>query len=534
MPETQHDYPDVVANYLLQECLGSGFSGSIFRGVNVYNGQQAAVKLQPVDVDCPTNMFERNFYPAIQGGMGIPSLHACGVQGKYDYLVIDLLGPSLDSLFRKSGKDIMDLRSVCCIAMQVISRLEHMHGKGVLHRDIQLGNCVVGLGSNKWLIYMIDFGFSKFFIDQTTRRHIPDSKEPRDFIGNYWFTSVGVHCKGKVPSRRDDMEAVALMLIHLLTPGGLSWTRNGVPRTDAEHDRLIREKRKARPEDLCRGLPAEFEEFLRYCRRLKFEACPDYNYWVNEFRELLGENGYPTSSRFVWPPLDPKPAVRTMPPARRPPANDTDMVGILNELANLQIGERPVLANRNAMVNGVRVNAAEGKKSNTTETTIVLSSGDENTQGKGSAQLPKAAHLAKLRRTVSQVTNNEALAEVVDEFVQVLQTHRSRTLTKEAFAFLDALYKQLADPSVYVRPMRTSLPRDSAEARENAPVQRRYAKQNKLWLLRRDVARARNNQAIAQMVVEFGATINKSSGRTITKDAFAFLDGLSERLRTLA
>lgn len=102
------------------------------------------------------------------------------------------------------------------------------------------------------------------------------------------------------------MEAVALMLIHLLTPGGLSWTRNGVPRTDAEHDRLIREKRKARPEDLCRGLPAEFEEFLRYCRRLKFEACPDYNYWVNEFRELLGENGYPTSSRFVWPPLDPK------------------------------------------------------------------------------------------------------------------------------------------------------------------------------------------------------------------------------------
>lgn len=113
MPETQHDYPDVVANYLLQECLGSGFSGSIFRGVNVYNGQQAAVKLQPVDVDCPTNMFERNFYPAIQGGMGIPSLHACGVQGKYDYLVIDLLGPSLDSLFRKSGKDVMDLRSVC-------------------------------------------------------------------------------------------------------------------------------------------------------------------------------------------------------------------------------------------------------------------------------------------------------------------------------------------------------------------------------------------------------------------------------------
>ena len=44
-----------------------------------------------------------------------------------------------------------------------------------------------------------------------------------------------------VPTRRDDMEALALMLIHLLTPAGLSWTRNGVPKTDVAHNRLKRE-----------------------------------------------------------------------------------------------------------------------------------------------------------------------------------------------------------------------------------------------------------------------------------------------------
>jgi serine/threonine protein kinase len=66
-------------------------------------------------------------------------------------------------------------------------RLQFMHHRGVLHRDIQLGNCVIGLPPNEKTIYMIDFGFSKRYIDPHTGRHIPDSKLKRDFIGNYWF-----------------------------------------------------------------------------------------------------------------------------------------------------------------------------------------------------------------------------------------------------------------------------------------------------------------------------------------------------------
>jgi hypothetical protein len=50
----------------------------------------------------------------------MPTLWASGVEGIWDFLVIDLLGPSLDSLFRKSQKDTMDLRNVCSIAMQVV------------------------------------------------------------------------------------------------------------------------------------------------------------------------------------------------------------------------------------------------------------------------------------------------------------------------------------------------------------------------------------------------------------------------------
>jgi serine/threonine protein kinase len=195
-----------------------------------------------------------------------------------------------------------------------------MHSKGILHRsvisflllsgdiyspirrDIQLGNAVIGLPPNEKTIYMIDFGFSKRYIDPHTSRHIQDNRKPRDFIGNYWFSSVNVHCKGRIPTRRDDLEAAALMFIHMMTPGGLPWTRNGVPKEDDEHERLKKAKKDARPEDLCRGLPSEFEEFLRYCRRLRFADCPDYDHWKEEFRALLDENGWGESDDFIWPP----------------------------------------------------------------------------------------------------------------------------------------------------------------------------------------------------------------------------------------
>jgi casein kinase 1 len=95
--------------------------GSIFRASNIYTGQVVALKVQHVNHECPTNWYERNIYPSLQGGEGMPTLWAAGVEGAWDYLAIDLLGSSLDGLIRKSGKPMMDLRSVCCIAMQVVS-----------------------------------------------------------------------------------------------------------------------------------------------------------------------------------------------------------------------------------------------------------------------------------------------------------------------------------------------------------------------------------------------------------------------------
>ena len=100
------------------------FLGSIYRATNIHTKQIVALKIQDVNHECPSNRYERRLYPLLQGGIGMPRLYAAGVAGMWDYLAIDLLGASLDSLYRRSGKEVMDIRSVLCIAMQVVSELQ--------------------------------------------------------------------------------------------------------------------------------------------------------------------------------------------------------------------------------------------------------------------------------------------------------------------------------------------------------------------------------------------------------------------------
>ncbi|RDB18061.1 Casein kinase 1-like protein 9 [Hypsizygus marmoreus] len=537
VPKPLPPIPRYLGNWFLSHCLGSGYSGSIFQAQHVHTGQIVALKVQYKDHECPTNKYERYLYPLLRGGKGMPTLWAEGVQDVWDYMAIDLLGASLDSLYRKWGGPLvsLDVGSVCCIAMQVISRLELMHARGVLHRDIQLGNVTIGRAPQEALLYMIDFGFSKQYIDPKTRRHIPDSREKRDFIGNYWFSSVNVHCRGRVPSRRDDLEAVALMLIHLLTPRGLSWTRNGIPKDDEAHEQLKQEKRNARPQDLCRGLPDEFEEFLRYCRRLKFQDQPDYGMWIEEFRALKVDEGYGASDAFIWPP-PPRPqrtgAVRQ---ARKPVATGENMEGVLNGLANLNLNHvaaRPVLGDLKNLETGHKLLA--GSKGNSVGKKVIDLTSDSDS-GKAPLQqvfsVPKARRLVLLTERASKATNNAALSGLVREFIEVMQCNSSRALTKDGSRFLDVLHKQLADPSVFVTPMRTS--RQASDIQNTEAKEPTWIKLGVVARLKNEVLGARSNQAMAAMVADFGKVTNKSTGRTITKDGFGFLEGLAARLTVL-
>ena len=53
-------------------------------------------------------------------------------------------------------------------------------------------------------------------------------------------------------------------------------------------------------EELCEGLPEEIKTFMEYCRNLKFEESPDYNFLKRLFKEKFVKEGYQYDNIYDW------------------------------------------------------------------------------------------------------------------------------------------------------------------------------------------------------------------------------------------
>ena len=87
-------------------------------------------------------------------------------------MVIDLLGPSLEDLFNYCSRRF-SLKTVCMLAREMILRLQYVHSKNLLHRDIKPDNFTVGLNKDANVIFLIDYGLCKPYRNFLTLEHIP-------------------------------------------------------------------------------------------------------------------------------------------------------------------------------------------------------------------------------------------------------------------------------------------------------------------------------------------------------------------------
>ncbi|KAL2263794.1 hypothetical protein VTK26DRAFT_5086 [Humicola hyalothermophila] len=288
----------VGVHYRVGKKIGEGSFGVIFEGMNLLNQQQVAIKFEPRKSDAPQLRDEYRTYKILVGCPGIPNVYYFGQEGLHNILVIDLLGPSLEDLFDHCNRRF-SLKTVVMVAKQMLSRVQTIHEKNLIYRDIKPDNFLIGRPGTKTanVIHVVDFGMAKQYRDPKTKQHIP-YRERKSLSGTARYMSINTHL-GREQSRRDDLEALGHVFMYFLR-GGLPWQGLKAATNKQKYEKIGEKKQTVPIEELCEGFPEQFAEYLNYVRKLGFEDTPDYDYLRNLFTSALKDAGLVEDGEYDW------------------------------------------------------------------------------------------------------------------------------------------------------------------------------------------------------------------------------------------
>ncbi|KZO97854.1 kinase-like protein [Calocera viscosa TUFC12733] len=315
----------VGVHYRVGKKIGEGSFGVIFEGTNLLNNQTVAIKFEPRKSDAPQLRDEYRSYRILAGCVGIPQVYHFGQEGLHNILVIDLLGPSLEDLFDMCGRKF-SIKTVCMTAKQMISRVQTIHDKNLIYRDIKPDNFLIGRPGTKAasIIHVVDFGMAKQYRDPKTKQHIP-YRERKSLSGTARYMSINTHL-GREQSRRDDLEALGHVFMYFLR-GGLPWQGLKAATNKQKYEKIGEKKQTTPIKELTETFPEEFGIYLNYVRKLGFEENPDYDFLRELFTKVLKNLGEQEDGVYDWMLLnggkgweasasDPLPQTSTHPDAR--------------------------------------------------------------------------------------------------------------------------------------------------------------------------------------------------------------------------
>jgi len=191
------------------------------------------------------------------------------------------------------------IKTVCMAARQMISRIQTIHEKYLINRDITPDNFLVGRPETKTadLIHMVDFGMVKHYRDPKTKQHIP-YRERKSLTGTARWMSINAHL-GREQSRRDDLESLGYVFMYFLR-GSLPWQGLKLASNKQRFEKICEKKQTTSIEELCGGYPEEFGVYLNYVRKLGFEETPDYDFLRELFVKVLKTNNGVDDGVYDW------------------------------------------------------------------------------------------------------------------------------------------------------------------------------------------------------------------------------------------
>jgi response regulator RpfG family c-di-GMP phosphodiesterase len=206
----------VLGNYRVLDTLGSGGMGVVFLAEHGLMKRRVAVKVLPVDDDCPPSVKER-FYAEMRVLAELCHTHVvmafdAGEVVPKDpklpaliYLVMELVeGGDLERHVLEHGR--CDLVTACHYIHQAASGLQAAHDAHLVHRDIKPSNLLL---TSSGRVKLVDFGLARQFCSRLT--------DPRALLGSLEFMPPEQSHDPSAVGKEADIYGLGATMFWLLT-----------------------------------------------------------------------------------------------------------------------------------------------------------------------------------------------------------------------------------------------------------------------------------------------------------------------------
>ena len=266
--------------YLLISIVGRGGSSVVFNAFDRHAETTVAIKLfneaaiPPEEVSAAKKQFANEVrILSILSHPNIVGYRGANLKGKPMYFVMEYAdGLTLKEYLGR--KKIIPTKELLDISCQILSALEHMHGKGIVHCDIKPHNIII-LPNKK--IKITDFG-----IAQLNGKTIPLA--PDKAVGTVYYVSPE-QAKGMALDHRSDIYSLGIMLYEM-SAGELPFYSEN-PDKVAEMQALAppRRPRNINP-DISKGIEQVILKAIAKKPHMRFKNAKD----MATYLEILRKN----------------------------------------------------------------------------------------------------------------------------------------------------------------------------------------------------------------------------------------------------
>jgi serine/threonine-protein kinase len=257
----------IIGNYKIEEKLGEGGMGAVYKGVDTMLDREVAIKALRPELASQTSVVERFRSEAVTlaklNHPNIASLYSLFREGEELYMVLEYVrGETLDTILQKRGA--LPAEEAIPVFCQVLDGINHAHEFGIVHRDIKPANVML---TENGKLKVLDFGIARLLGSARMTR-------AGNIIGTLEYMAPE-QVKGGETDARSDIYSLGMMLYEVLTGKTPFDTEN-----EFELMKLQTETMPVPPREVNPDIPEEVEAAIMQAidkdPELRFQTAGDF------------------------------------------------------------------------------------------------------------------------------------------------------------------------------------------------------------------------------------------------------------------